>query len=289
MIKYEDFSKYIDKSLWHNSEELDELFRKYLNTQDKSIKDKIILAHLSLVSDIANHFTGYLKPRGSLELDDLIQEGRIGLMRGIDHYDPNKEGRNFLSYMTLWIKQSILKSIADHNKTIRLPVNQIVKAQRLRTESDLYQEEHGKKPTVEQLADITSMSLDAIAEVLQFSDPISLDWKYRDDGDEFGAFLVDNRAEEHEKKLEKREMAKESLQEMLRKTNLTRKTRLTPREEEMYYRRYGLNGFIGNLTEKELAKAYDITHQRVHQILQKIKRKVRMANGLIPDRESTKS
>lgn len=276
-------SRYIDgKDMWYNSPEFDEMLRTYLQTRDESLLNKLIKAHKPLVLDIANRYKGYLKPRGILEFDDLIQEGNIGLMKClVNHYDPNKEGRNFYSYAISWIKQGILSAIGNKNKTIRLPLHQVARFERLRTETEIYQKRYGRKPNVEELVKLTDIPFENVKELLQYSEPISLDIKYTDGDEERGARAVDNRTHEQRESREKLESVRQKLQEMIKKANLKK------RDEEMYLKRHGLNGSAGCMTERELAKEYQITHQRVQQILQKTRRKIRIANGLISSKEKS--
>lgn len=260
--------------MWNNSWDFDELFREYLDTRDKSLKDKLIETHLPLVTAIAGHYTGYLKHRRSLEFGDLIQEGRIGLMKCIDRYDPNKENRNFRAYAIWWIRQSILNAIISKSRTIKLPVNQAIKSDRLNSESENYVKRHGRKPTIEQLAEISSLPVDSVEELLQFSDPISIDSTYDDGEEERGARAVDNRPQQQQETRENSEHDQQFLQKSLKKANLT------PEEKEILYKKYGLNGFPYPRTNESLGEEYGITGERIRQKLFKIESKIKIANGL---------
>jgi RNA polymerase primary sigma factor len=271
--------RYIDgKDMWHNSPEFDEMLRTYLQTHDSTLLNKLIKAHRPLVIDIANRYKGYLKPSGILDFDDLIQEGSIGLMTCIvDHYNPDKVGRNFYAYAISWIKQGILRAIADKNKTIRLPVNQVARFERLSAETEIYQKRYGRKPTIEELVKITDFPVESVKELLQYSEPISLDIKYSDGDIATDARAVDQRSQEKEETTIKRDSLREALL----------KTELDEEERTLLFKRFGLNGYSGKRTLDELADEYGISHEGIRQRLQTIRRKIRIANGLIPPKEKS--
>ena len=114
---------------------------------DKKAREQMIKANLRLVVKIAHDYEGF-----GLPLLDLISEGNIGLMKAVERFDPAKGGK-LSTYGSWWIKQSIKRALANQSKTIRLPVHLVDKISKMRRTAMRLQEEFGREPTDEELAE----------------------------------------------------------------------------------------------------------------------------------------
>src|ERR1700690_3526937 len=142
---------------------------------DKKAREHMIKANLRLVVKIARDYEGI-----GLPLLDLISEGNIGLMKAVERFDPAKGGK-LSTYGSWWIKQSIKRALANQSKTIRLPVHLVDKISKMRRVGMKLQEELGREPTDEELADEMSMTAARVRQMrLAAIRPASLDAPPRD-------------------------------------------------------------------------------------------------------------
>src|SRR5580700_7387462 len=137
---------------------------------DKKAREHMIKANLRLVVKIARDYEGI-----GLPLLDLISEGNIGLMKAVERFDPKKGGK-LSTYGSWWIKQSIKRALANQSKTIRLPVHLVDKISKMRRVAMKLQEELGREPTDEELADELDMTAARVRQMrLAAIRPASLD------------------------------------------------------------------------------------------------------------------
>jgi len=223
-------------------------------------KRKLSGGNLRLVVSITKKY----RNRG-LPFLDIIQEGNTGLMRAVDKYE-YKRGYKFSTYATWWIRQAITRAIADHARTIRIPVHMIETMSRLRNISRELLQELGREATMEEIAKRAKMPLGEVRRVMKISrHPISLDRPVGEGEDSyFGDFIEDGSAESPVSTASN-EMLKDRIEQVLKS--------LTYREREIIKLRYGIgDGYTYTL--EEVGKIFKVTRERVRQVEAKAIRKL---------------
>ncbi|MCH8215877.1 MAG: RNA polymerase sigma factor RpoD [Planctomycetes bacterium] len=234
---------------------VDRVFAQY-----EEAKRNLSSANLRLVVSIAKKY----RNRG-LSFLDLIQEGNTGLMRAVDKYE-YRRGYKFSTYATWWIRQAITRAIADHARTIRIPVHMIETMSRLRAASKALHQEFGREPTIEEIAAKVEMPVAETRRVLNISKhPISLDRPIGESEDSyFGDFIEDHEVDSP---------VASATQEMLKeRIDVVLKT-LSYREREIIKLRYGIgDGYTYTL--EEVGRIFKVTRERVRQVEAKAIRKL---------------
>ena len=240
-------------------EELD--LARRMSDGDEEARSRMINANLRLVVSIAKRYTG----RG-LQFLDLIQEGNLGLMKAVKKFDYTK-GYKFSTYATWWIRQAITRAIADQAKMIRVPVHMVETINKLIRTSRQLQQELGREPTEEELAEELGVPSERVRELQRIAqDPVSLETPVGEEDDTQLGDFIPAEDEFDPELLANRQLLKEAVASAL--------DTLTERERGVLELRYGLDGDSPRTLE-EVGRKYGVTRERIRQIEGKAIRKLK--------------
>ena len=234
---------------------------KRIKRGDKRARERMIKANLRLVVKIARDYEGM-----GLPLLDLINEGNIGLMKGVERFDP-KKGAKLSTYASWWIKQSIKRALANQSKTIRLPVHVVDKVTHIRRAEMKLREAFDRDPTDEELAHELDLDPRRIGQYRQASKaPVSLDSPIGDDESErISEIVADPGAAAPFDRL-----IKETDTQLMREVLAT----LDQRENTILTMRFGLTDGTQRTLE-EIGGRLGVTRERIRQIQEQALRKLR--------------
>ncbi len=220
--------------------------------EGKAAREHLIKANTRLVVSIAKKYMG----RGVPFLD-LIQEGNLGLMKAVEKFDYQR-GYRFSTYATWWIRQTITRAIADQGRTIRVPVHMSDRIRRLYKAARHLEQERGRKPTPEEIAEELDMEPRKVQWMLKVSwRPLSLEKPIGEEEDnELGSFIEDDNTPAPTQSVYEH-LLKEKMEEVL--------ATLTPREARILRLRFGLQDGR-SYTLEEVGQKFGLTRERIRQI-----------------------
>lgn len=224
--------------------------------------DKLIKANLRFVVSVAKQYQNQ-----GLTLPDLINEGNLGLIKAAMRYDETR-GFKFISYAVWWIRQSILQSLAEQSRIVRLPLNKVGLTNRISKLFQQLEQEYERDPSVEELASILEVSLDEVNDSINSSiRHISMDSPLCEGED--GALIdvmVNPNAETADKEIEHNESMRSDIQRVLKT--------LTDRQKTVLCYFFGI-GVDNPLSLEDIGYQFNLTRERVRQIKDKAIMKLR--------------
>ncbi len=232
------------------------------HAEAKAAKEELIEANLRLVIHIAKKYTGLGVP-----FFDLVQEGNIGLMKAVDKFDYHR-GYRFSTYATWWIRQAITRTIQQQAQTVRVPVHMLDTIRRMRKTAREFIHDFGRMPTHEEIAKEMKIPVNKVKRVIEVASrryQISLETPIGNGESQLGDLIADKGAASPEEASVQKEVA-----ERTRRVLAT----LTPREENVLRRRFGIEG-VRPHTLQELGEEFGVTRERVRQIEAKALKKLR--------------
>lgn len=228
---------------------------------DKAAMNKLIECNLRFVLTIAKDYQ-----YGNVEIEDLINEGNIGLIKAVEKYNPSK-GFKFISYAVWWVRQSIMQYIYENGSMVRLPINKINAIGKVNRATEQLFQSLDREPTFDEIKEVTKFSSDDIKSTFIDNRCFSIDQKISEDSDiDLTNIIPSESLDDIESKMNE-ESLKSEINEVF--------SSLTEREIEIMNMYFGLNG-SKELSLKEIGKKLNLTNERIRQIKELALKKLRM-------------
>jgi len=234
-------------------------------------KNHFVRANLRLVVSIARRFN-----HGKLPLQDLIQEGNIGLMKAVDRFDHTR-GFRFSTYGSWWIRHAISRAIADKGRAVRLPVHMLDAYQKVAKARREFERQHGRRPEQEELVESTGIPMSKLDRMNGYAleNPVSLDRPVSGEDDRKMVDLLEDTDSQQIGEALELESFHRQVQQIVGE--------LRPIEAEILMKRFGLHG-SSELTLKEIGGHYSLSRERIRQLqeqaLGKIRRELKRRDAL---------
>ena len=239
-----------------------ELARRIRNG-DRAALEKLVKANLRFVVSVAKQYQNQ-----GLSLPDLIDEGNLGLIKAAEKFDETR-GFKFISYAVWWIRQSILQALAEQSRIVRLPLNQVGSLNKINKAYKRFEQEHERKPSAEELAELLDIPVDKIADTLKMSGrQVSVDAPFVEGEDNS---LIDVMVNEDSPNAD-HTLINESLSREIDRALAT----LTPREADIIRKFFGIG--VPEKTLEEIGIEFRLTRERVRQIKEKAIRRLKASS-----------
>ena len=227
---------------------------------DRQALERLTKANLRFVVSVAKQYQNQ-----GLSLSDLINEGNMGLIKAAEKFDETR-GFKFISYAVWWIRQSILQAIAEQSRIVRLPLNQVGAVNRINREANRFEQEHERRPSVEELSEKVDLPEDKIDDALHVGGHhVSVDAPFVDGEDNSLLDVLVN----DDAPMADRQLVVESLRAEIRNALQM----LNDRERKVIIAFFGIDQ--PEMTLEEIGAKYGLTRERVRQIKEKAIRRLR--------------
>lgn len=240
-------------------EEEAELARR-IHKGDRSALEKLTRANLRFVVSVAKQYQNQ-----GMSLPDLINEGNLGLIKAAEKFDETR-GFKFISYAVWWIRQSIMQALAEQGRIVRLPLNQVGSVGKINRLLNKFEQENGRRPSVDELSDKTNIPEDKISDAIKYSGKqVSVDAPLAEGDNNSLIDILPNTDSPNTD----RGLVLESLRDEISRALQC----LNDREKFVVKNFYGIN--CPEMTMAEIGMKYGLTRERVRQIKEKAIRKLR--------------
>ena len=227
---------------------------RMIRTGDRAALEKLVRANLRFVVSVAKQYQNQ-----GLSLPDLIDEGNLGLIKAAEKFDETR-GFKFISYAVWWIRQSILQALAEQSRIVRLPLNQVGSLNKINKAYQRFEQEHERKPSAEELAELLDIPVDKIADTLKMSGrQVSVDAPFVEGEDNS---LIDVMVNEDSPNAD-HSLINESLSREIDRALAT----LPAREADIIRKFFGIG--VPEKTLEEIGIEFHLTRERVRQIKEK--------------------
>jgi RNA polymerase sigma factor (sigma-70 family) len=238
-------------------------FISNIRSEGEKAFSRIIESHLWLVVDIAKK---HIDKALDLPLDDLIQEGSVGLIEAAKTFRPTR-GTRFMQYAYWWILRGIQRGIADKARIIRIPVHMLETIERLQRISDDLAWKYGRDPTHAEIAEEMKISVDEVTQIFQFLQlPLSRESTIAEEEDSNLGDSIEDLSSLYPVDIESRQLLRKQIEEVF--------STLSPREQQVLELRFGLEDGRSRTLE-EVGKEFNVTRERIRQIEAKALSKLR--------------
>jgi RNA polymerase primary sigma factor len=247
------------------SPEVEILLARKIREGDEGALDRLTRANLRFVVSVAKQYQNQ-----GLTLPDLINEGNLGLIKAAKRFDETR-GFKFISYAVWWIRQSIMHSISEHARIVRLPVNQLGSLTKINKAFTKLEQEFEREPSLEELAAITELTVDKISDAFRISTrQVSVDAPLLNGEDNSLLDVIQNNEVVQADTMMMNQALKKEIERSL---NV-----LDEKEKDVISLFFGLESDEA-YTLEEIGEKYDLSRERVRQIKEKALKKLRLRNN----------
>ena len=238
------------------------LLAKKIREGDEAALDRLTRANLRFVVSVAKQYQNQ-----GLTLPDLINEGNLGLIKAAKRFDETR-GFKFISYAVWWIRQSIMHSISEHSRIVRLPVNQLGSLTKINKAFTKLEQEFEREPSLEELSQITEMTIDKISNAFRISTKqVSVDAPLLNGEESSLLDILQNKEVAQADTIMMNHSLKKEIEHSL--------SYLDEKERDVITLFFGLDT-DESYTLEEIGEKYDLSRERVRQIKEKALSKLRL-------------